>query len=166
MTPVWHLAQANIARMRAPLDDPLMADFVAQLEPVNALAESSPGFVWRLETEDGDATAIRVFDDDRLLLNMSVWTSIEALRAYAFGGGHAAVMRQRSRWFVRMRRSHAVLWWIDAGAIPTVADAEARFRRLWAAGPTPDAFTFAETYPPPDATAIPPRSDTTGRTAR
>src|ERR671930_768101 len=107
--PAFHLAQLNIALPREPLDAPLLAEFVARLEPVNAQADASPGFVWRLQTEDGDATGIRAFGDDRLIVNMSVWESLEALRAFVDSGGHVAVMRRRREWFERIE-SHLVLW--------------------------------------------------------
>jgi len=138
----FHLAQANIARMRAPLDDPSMADFVARLEPVNARADSWPGFVWRLQTEAGDATAIRAFDDPLILFNMSVWESVEALKAFAYRGEHLEVFQERQRWFTALDRLPHVLWWVARGHRPTVDEAKARFESLWSVGPTPEAFTF------------------------
>jgi heme-degrading monooxygenase HmoA len=110
----FHIAQVNLALPREPLDSELLREFVEALEPVNALADASPGFVWRLQTEDGDATAIRAFDDDRLIVNMSVWDSIEALRAFVYSGAHVAVMRRRREWFERIE-SHLALWWLPAG---------------------------------------------------
>ena len=95
----YYLAQLNITRMRAPLDDPLLERFVAWLEPINALADESPGSVWRLQTDEGDATSIRAFEDDRLLVNMSVWRSLEALQAFVFKSDHVRVMRERVQWF-------------------------------------------------------------------
>jgi heme-degrading monooxygenase HmoA len=138
----WHLAQVNIALPREPLDAPLLAGFVAALAPVNAVADASPGFVWRLQTEDGDATAIRAFGDDRLIVNMSVWESVEALRAFVHGEPHAAVLRRRREWFERLGAPETALWWLPAGTIPTVADAEERLAHLRAHGPTPHAFTL------------------------
>ncbi len=145
----WHLAQVNIALPREPLDAPLLADFVAVLAPVNAVADASPGFVWRLQTEDGDATAIRAFGDDRLIVNMSVWESVEALRAFVYGEDHAAVLRRRREWFERLAEPETALWWVPAGSIPSVADAEARLARLRAYGPTPHAFTLRDVAQPP-----------------
>lgn len=138
----FHLAQANIARMRAPLDDPLMEGFAARLEPLNALADSSPGFVWRLQTEEGDATSVQAFDDELILFNLSVWESIEALEAYVYRSDHVAAVQKRAEWFERPTKSPLVLWWIDAGHIPTEAEAQKRFELLWQNGPTPAAFTF------------------------
>lgn len=138
----FHLAQANIARMRAPLDDPLMEGFAARLEPLNALADSSPGFVWRLQTEEGDATSVQAFDDELILFNLSVWESIEALDAYVYRSNHVAAVQKRAEWFERPTKSPLVLWWIDAGHIPTEAEAQERFDLLWQNGPTPAAFTF------------------------
>ena len=137
-----HLAQLNIARLLAPLDSPQLAEFVANLEPVNALADAAPGFVWRLQTDDGDATSIRAFDDDMLIVNMSVWVSIEALRAFVFGGEHRAVMAGRRQWFERMTEPYTVLWWVEEGHVPTVDEAKARLEALRRHGPTDHAFTF------------------------
>src|SRR5512145_1642184 len=97
--PEYHLAQINIARMLAPIDDPIMVDFVAQLPPINALAEASPGFVWRLQSESGDATSIKVYDDDMIIINLTVWESVEALRQYVYKSAHNSVLRDRKRWF-------------------------------------------------------------------
>lgn len=144
----FHLAQANIARMIAPIDDPAMADFVAQLERINAAADRSPGFVWRLQTETGDATAVRAFDDARILFNLSVWTDVEALRAYTYASEHVGPLRARRRWFERMDRAHLVLWWVPAGHLPGVEEAKARFDRLDRDGPTAAAFTFATVFSP------------------
>jgi hypothetical protein len=137
-----HLAQVNIATLRAPLDGPELAGFVAELEPVNALADASPGFVWRLQTEDGDATAIRPFDDDRIMVNLSVWESFETLRAFVYSTRHLEVMRHRRAWFSRMADPYLALWWVPAGTIPTVAEAKRRLELLAGHGPGPEAFTF------------------------
>lgn len=143
----FHLAQVNVARLAAPLDSPQLADFVANLEPINAIADASPGFVWRLQTEAGDATALRVFDDDWLIVNMSVWESLEALRTYVYRSPHADVLRRRQEWFDKMVEANVALWWIEAGTLPTLRDAEERLLRLRAEGPTSDAFTLKVPYP-------------------
>ena len=145
----WHLAQLNIGRIRAPMSDPLMAGFVAELEPVNELADSAPGFVWRLQTEAGDATAIRPYDDDTILINMSVWETVDALKAFVYRTHHADVMRQRERWFERLDTYFIVLWWIPAGAIPTVLEAKLRLDHLRQHGESPYAFSFKKVFPPP-----------------
>ncbi|MCO1660861.1 DUF3291 domain-containing protein [Pseudonocardia humida] len=144
------LAQVNIALPIAPLSTPELAGFVAELEPVNALADAAPGFVWRMQTEDGDATAVRGFDDDRLIVNMSVWTSVEALAAFVYSGHHREVMARRREWFARMREAFQALWWVPDGTRPTVTDAEVRLDHLRRQGPTPHAFTFARPFPAPD----------------
>src|SRR2546430_8692309 len=113
MTTGLHVAQLNIARGKAPLDSPLLAEFMAALDPVKALADRSPGFVWRLQDEDGNATSIRAFDDDRIIVNMSVWESIEAVRQCVYAGDHLAVMRRRRDWFTRIV-VHMALWWVPA----------------------------------------------------
>jgi hypothetical protein len=145
----WHLAQVNVARLRAPIDHPDTAEFVAALEPVNALADGSPGFVWRLQTDDGDATAIRVFDDEMIIVNLSVWASIEHLRAFVYRSAHTDVLRRRREWFDVMDEAHLAMWWIEAGAIPTVPEAVARLELLRGLGPTAEAFTFRQAFATP-----------------
>jgi hypothetical protein len=148
----WHLAQVNVAVLRAPLDSPQLAGFVSMLDPINALADGAPGFVWRLQTEDGDATAIRAFDDERMLVNMSVWESVEALGAFVYGTRHLDVLRQRREWFEKMTTTYLALWWVPAGTIPTVEEAKRRLDLLERRGPSVDAFTFREPFPPPLST--------------
>ncbi|MBV8098329.1 MAG: DUF3291 domain-containing protein [Verrucomicrobia bacterium] len=148
-SPCWHLAQLNIGRVRAPMDDPLMAGFVAELESVNALADSAAGFVWRLQTEAGDATAIRPYDDDRILINMSVWKTIEALKAFVYRTHHVDVMRQREKWFERIDTYFIALWWVPAGTIPTVLEAKLRLDHLRQHGESPYAFSFKKVFSPP-----------------
>jgi Domain of unknown function (DUF3291) len=147
-----HLAQVNVATVRAPLDSPELAGFVAQLEPINALADHSPGFVWRLQTEDGDATAIRPFQDERIMVNLSVWESLEALRTFVYASRHLDVMRRRREWFHRMD-TYMALWWVPAGTIPTIAQAKDRLQLLAGHGPSPDAFTFRVPFPAPAGAA-------------
>jgi hypothetical protein len=149
-----HLAQLNVARARTPLDAPEMDEFTALLEPVNALADRSPGFVWRLQDEGGDATSIRAFDDDRIIVNMSVWDSMDALWSFVYDSGHLDVMRRRREWFQRFETAYLVLWWVPAGHVPTVEEALARLDLLEANGPTPDAFTFKVRFEPSAAASI------------
>ena len=146
--PRWHVAQLNIGRMVAPITAPEVADFVANLEPINALADHSPGFVWRLQTDEGNATSVHAFDDELLLLNMSVWESIEALRAFTYTTAHTAVLRRRAEWFERLAEAHLVLWWVPAGHVPSVDEAIERLERLRRDGPTPAAFTFRVPFAP------------------
>jgi hypothetical protein len=146
----WHLAQVNIGRLRAPVDDPMIADFVAGLDRINALADEAPGFVWRLQTEDGNATAVRPVDDDELMaINLSVWESVEALGEYVYRSDHITFMRRRREWFERYATAYLALWWIPAGTIPTVAEAMERVRMLDRDGATPTAFTFKQRFAPP-----------------
>lgn len=140
-----------MARLRAPLDSPLLAGFVAALEPINALADTSPGFVWRLQTEDGDATAIRAFDDDMVIVNLSAWESLDDLREFAYRSAHAGIMQRRREWFGRMPEAYMALWWVAAGAVPTVDEASGRLAVLRAQGPTARAFTFRRSFPAPGA---------------
>jgi heme-degrading monooxygenase HmoA len=149
---MYHLAQVNIARALAPLDDPLLAAFVAQLDAINALADASPGFVWRLQTDDGNATSIRAYDDERIIVNMSVWDSLEALTAFVYVSAHRAVMRRRREWFARFDGPYMALWWVPAGHLPDVAEARERLNHLRAHGPTPFAFSFQQPFPAPGET--------------
>lgn len=132
------------------MDGSVMAGFKAALEPINALADEAPGFVWRLQTEDGDATAIRPYRDERMMVNMSVWQSIEALRAFVYTSSHTSVMRNRKRWFEKLE-TYLALWWVPAGHAPTVEEANERLEHLKRRGPTPYAFTFRVSFPASDA---------------
>jgi hypothetical protein len=140
------VAQVNIALPREPLDSPALAEFVANLEPVNALADSAPGFVWRLTDESGNATSIVAFDHERLIINMSVWESIEALWDFVYGGGHLEVMRRRREWMQAIGDAYMALWWVPAGHTPTVDEARERLDHLRAHGPGERAFTFKHRY--------------------
>jgi hypothetical protein len=144
----FHIAQINVARAVAPLDGPQLTEFMALLDPVNALADSSPGFVWRLQTDGGNATDLRVYDDDRVIVNMSVWESIEALWDFVYRSGHLDVMRRRREWFERFDAAWLALWWLPAGTVPSLDDGLARLAALEADGPTPFAFTFKQRFAP------------------
>jgi hypothetical protein len=146
----YELAQLNVAVMNEPLESPGMADFVANLDRINALAESSPGFVWRLQTDEGDATALRPMGDD-VLVNMSVWRDVESLSKYVYGSAHVEIMRRRREWFQRMKDAYVVLWWVRKGHRPSVQEAIAKLEALRQAGPTEAAFTFRSAFPAPDA---------------
>ena len=150
----FHLAQVNIGRARAETTDPIMAGFMARLADINALAERTPGFVWRLQTEDGDATAVRPYDDLRIMINLSVWSDFDALREYVYRSPHAEVMKRRREWFEPFERVYVALWWVPAGHIPTTAEAKARLDHLDRHGPTPFAFTFKDAFGP-DGLRIP-----------
>lgn len=147
----YELAQLNTGFIRGPIDSPLMAEFVANLERINALADASPGFVWRLKTEAGDATAIRPFDDPNQLLNMSVWRDVDALRRFIYRSAHAEILARRREWFERIEGPIMVLWWVPRGHRPSVEEAVARLELLRAKGASPEAFTFRQTFPSPDA---------------
>lgn len=145
----YHLAQVNVGRLRAPLDDPLIADFMALLDDINALADAAPGFVWRLQDESGNATSVPAFEDPRMIINMSVWETFEALRDFTYRSDHVRVLARRREWFERMERPHFALWWIPTGTLPEIADAKRRLELLATGGPGPDAFTFRDRFPPP-----------------
>ena len=148
----YHLAQVNVGRMRAPIDDPIMEGFRSQLDSINALADRTPGFVWRLQTADGNATAIRPYAHDALMaINMSVWESLEALQQYVYRSAHVGPLRDRKRWFEPLDGPILALWWVPAGHLPTVDEATERLAHLAQHGPSPAAFTFRSPFPPPDA---------------
>lgn len=149
MTVNWHIAQLNIATSLYPRDDQRMSGFFAQLDEVNALADSSPGFVWRLETEAGNATDIVVGDDPLLIVNMSVWQSIDALFDFAYRSAHRKVIADRKQWFSRPDGAYQVLWWVPDGHQPSVDEGMARLDLLQKSGLSPDAFTFKSKFPPP-----------------
>jgi len=144
-----HLAQLNIARALAPMDDPLLRDFVAALDDVNALAECSPGFVWRLKSDSGNATDIRAYDDPQMIVNLTVWEDIDALFDFTYRSGHAKIMARRRDWFEKMSQPHMALWWIPAGHLPDMAEAKERLDLLQRQGPTLLAFTFKSRFAPP-----------------
>ena len=145
------LAQLNIARLVAPAGDPKVAPFFAALDRINTLGEQSPGFVWRLKDDvTGDATSFNPYDDDRLIINLSVWESVAALQDFVFRSDHAGFMRRRREWFERTQVATTCLWWIDDGEHPTLSDATDRLEHLRVHGPTAQAFGFAaaEKFPP------------------
>jgi hypothetical protein len=138
----YHIAQVNIGRTKAPLEDALMAGFVARLNEINALADRSPGFVWRLQTPEGDATYLRPYNDDRILINMSVWETVDALRYYVYKTAHAELIRQRQDWFEKFVGAYIALWWVPVGHFPGVDEAKKRLAYLDRYGPTEFAFSF------------------------
>jgi Domain of unknown function (DUF3291) len=146
---VYQLAQLNVAVMKSALDSPPMADFAGNLERINRLAEHSPGYLWRLESDAGDATAFRPMGE-HVLVNLSVWQDIESLSNYVYRSQHVEIMRRRREWFDRMSAAYLVLWWVPAGHRPTVEEAVERLEALRANGPSPSAFTFGHAYGPPD----------------
>lgn len=151
----WHIAQLNVGRAVAPPGSPELTDFMAALDRINALAESSPGFVWRLKSSSGNATDIQVSEDPRFLVNMSVWNSVEALFEYVYRSVHTEVMKRRREWFEKPTEAHQVLWWVPAGHLPTVTEALGRLQHLRREGPSAQAFGFNRRYPPPGVQGSP-----------
>ena len=145
--PTFHLAQINVARMLAPIDDPIMAEFVAQLAPVNARADASPGFVWRLQTDSGDATSIKVYDDDMMIVNLTVWESAEALREFVYKSAHYGALRDRKRWFEKFDGPYYAMWWIPAGRLPSIEEGKERLDHLRQHGDSEYAFSFKRVFP-------------------
>ncbi|WP_346837305.1 DUF3291 domain-containing protein [Microbulbifer sp. SAOS-129_SWC] len=151
MSAHFHLAQVNIARARGSLDSDIMRGFVEQLDAINALADRSPGFVWRLQTDDGDATSIDAFGDPRIIVNMSVWESLSTLKDYVYAGDHLKLLQNKKSWFEKMAAPSLALWWIPAGTLPTIDDARRALAALQEGGSTAAAFTFARPCPPPES---------------
>jgi heme-degrading monooxygenase HmoA len=146
----YRIAQLNIGTVRYPLESAEMHGFVSALDEINALAESSPGFRWRLTGDGNDATSLRPYDDDRIIVNMSVWDNLETLKNYVYNSAHTDYLRRRKEWFAAMRDAYTVLWWIPEGHTPTVAEAVERLEHLRAHGSTPYAFAFREPHPAPE----------------
>ncbi len=159
----YHIAQVNTAKMNADLDDPIMSGFVQRLDEINALADDSEGFVWRFQTETSDATYLRPFEDKRVLFNMSVWKTLDNLRSYVYKSKHLELLRSKADWFTKLEEAHLALWWIPQGHIPSVEEALEKLRFIKTKGPSPDAFTFAKTYPLPNKALQPTASLTRHR---
>jgi heme-degrading monooxygenase HmoA len=145
----YHLAQINIARAVADLDSPLMAGFVSRLAEINALAERAQGFVWRLQSDTGDATSIRVFDDPRTYINLSVWETPEDLKNFVYRSAHVEMIRERETWFSRLSEQHQAAWWVPAGHRPSAEEGRDRLLKLREQGPSSDAFTLTRPFPHP-----------------
>jgi hypothetical protein len=151
----WHIAQINVATSLYPLDDDRMSGFMTQLDTVNALADRSDGFVWRLQSDSGNATDIDVGGDPLFIANMSVWSSVEALFDFVYKTAHRPVMIKRRQWFQRPEGAYQALWWVPAGHLPTVEEGLARLELLKRDGPSPAAFTFKTKFPYPDSEGLP-----------
>ena len=146
----YHLAQVNIAKAFALLDNPLMQGFVDQLDHINQLADNSEGFVWRLQTEEDDATALQSFDDPLIIMNLSVWSSYDALKNYVYSGDHLSIMKQKKNWFEKPTEAILALWWLPIGQLPTPESARAMLEKLRRNGPSQEVFTFAKPYLMPE----------------
>ena len=150
----YHIAQINIGRLIAPIDDPRIAGFMAQLDPINAIADSARGFVWRLQSSSGNATDIAYNEDPLVIVNMSVWESIEDLRDFVYASKHTGVLRDRAQWFEKMDKPHSCLWWVAAGHLPTVAEGRERLEYYQKNGATPYSFWFTQQFPAPTGQEI------------
>ncbi|MET0294988.1 MAG: DUF3291 domain-containing protein [Phenylobacterium sp.] len=151
MSATYELAQVNIGRLKAPLDSPLIKEFVDNLDRINALADASPGFIWRLKGYGDNATDLSPYEDPLIIPNMSVWKDVAHLGAFVYRSGHIQIMRRRAEWFEHMENFQA-LWWVPAGYRPTVEEAKAKLELIAAKGPTAEAFTFWSPFPSPDQT--------------
>lgn len=148
----FELAQLNIAHLVAPIDSPELVEFVANIDRINQCADASPGFVWRLQTDEGDATAIDAFGDE-YIVNMSIWQDMESLFEFVYQSSHIEIMRRRKEWFQRMEFAYSVLWWVKSGHRPDLDEAKHRLHMLQELGPSPEAFTFRQNFPPPSHTS-------------
>ena len=147
--PAYHLAQINIAQAKDQMESDVMKGFVERLDEINALAEASPGFIWRLQDESGNASEIQVFDDPLLLINISVWQDIDSLKHYVYRSAHVDLLRDRDAWFNKTVQAHQALWWVPAGHVPSEREGVERLQHLQQQGPTATAFTFARPQPMP-----------------
>jgi hypothetical protein len=145
----YQLAQINVAELSAPLDSPQLKDFVDNLDRINALAESSPGFVWRLKGDGNDATELRPMGE-KIIVNYSIWRDVDTLKDFVYRTAHVEILKRKREWFERMKLNY-VLWWVPAGHVPTVGEAVARLEHLRSKGPSPEAFHFGEAFSAPDA---------------
>ena len=160
MSPAHHLAQINIGRLAAPFDSPELKPFVDNLDRINALAEASPGFVWRLTGDGNNATDLRPFEDPLMMINMSVWTDMASLGAFVYRSAHSGIMRRRREFFETPAEPFQALWWVPAGVVPTAAEGIERLEHLRRNGPTAYAFTFRQPFAPlAGASAEPPVLD-------
>ncbi len=148
--PDYYLAQLNIAQARAPMDSPELADFVANIERINTLAERSDGFIWRMvDEEEQDTSALNHFGQN-LLINLSLWRDVAALRAFVYDSEHISIMRRRKEWFIALPEAAMVLWWVPSDRRPSLTEAAAKLSLLRAEGPKPQAFSFRNAFPPPE----------------
>ncbi len=143
--PTYHLVQLNIAKMKYSIESVEMSDFVNNLENINALADSSPGFVWRLQTEDGDATGIDFFGYD-VLVNMSIWEDVESLHHFVYKTAHAKILRRRKEWFHHVEEAYMVLWWATEAVVPSLGEAKSKLELIKSRGPTADAFSIKQPF--------------------
>lgn len=144
----YHLAQINIAEAKAEMESELMSGFVARLDEINALADLAPGFVWRMQAEEDNAIASNVFGNPLMLINISVWENIDALKTYVYRSAHVELIQDRDAWFDKLRAAHQALWWIPRGHLPSPQEGKARLDHIQLHGPTPQAFTFAKPFSP------------------
>ena len=146
----YNLAQVNIAQMLAPIDDPVMSDFVNNLERINAIADDAEGFVWRLQGEADNALAIRAFEDNMLIINLSVWKDIDSLFNFTYNSDHISVLKRKKEWFDKMETMHMAFWYVPENHIPSPEEAKERLDYINKHGDTPYAFTFRAKFTPND----------------
>ncbi|MDQ7050802.1 MAG: DUF3291 domain-containing protein [Enterobacterales bacterium] len=148
----YHLAQINIAQAKDSMQSPVMDGFVKRLDEINQLAEQSEGFIWRLKTEQGDATGINAFEDDRLIINLSLWNNLDSLKHYVYQSVHIDLIQDKKHWFNKIKPAHLALWWIPEGCIPSIEQGKQKLQYLQNHGASASVFTFAKPYPHPETT--------------
>lgn len=146
----YHLAQVNIAFAKAEMDTKIMEGFVSRLDEINKVADNAEGFIWRLQSDDGDSTTFRMFKEPLLLVNMSVWKDIKSLKDFVYKTIHVEMIKDRQAWFRKYVDTHQVLWWIPEGYIPTLEDAKEKLDKLQKSGPSVDAFHFGKPFSKPN----------------
>ena len=145
----YQLAQINIARLLKPIDHPQIADFVNNLDRINAIAEKHEGFVWRLKDEESNnATNINPYNDPMMIVNMSVWENVESLKQYVYNSDHVSIFMRKKEWFEKPTKAHMALWWIENGMFPTAEQGKERLEYLQDNGQSPHAFGFSKIYDP------------------
>ncbi|WP_136480967.1 DUF3291 domain-containing protein [Cognatitamlana onchidii] len=146
----YHLAQVNIAKRKASLDDPIMVDFVNNVNKINGIADQSDGFIWRMKDEDKDL-GIEIFHDDSIIINISVWKDLGSLFNYTYKSGHIDVFKRKKEWFINTKKAHMAFWYVPAGYRPNFQDAKNRLDYLDEHGESPYAFSFKSKFSPEDA---------------
>lgn len=146
---LYHLAQLNLARLKAPKGDPLTEEFFNAIPAINTLAEAQPGFVWRLVGEVKDHTDVPFFLDPHLVVNISLWKDVESFRHFVYKSGHVQYIKRKKEWFQPFDGPFAVLWWVEAGEIPTLAQAKEKLELLKQDGPTQQAFDLHNLFQAP-----------------
>ncbi len=149
--PGYHIAEINIAKMKGVnINDPIMKEFADNLDEVNRIAEKSEGFVWRLKDDNNNATNFNPYNDVQIIINVSVWTSIETLEQFMYRTFHSEFLRRRKEWFITYGTAHTAMWWVPQGHIPSLQEAVEKLDYLQQHGPSPLSFDLKNKFPAPE----------------